>query len=528
MGGSVTDYSALAECRGPLLLSFELGENFLLWSAVSKKKKFGRRMFKGAIELGYSDIDNLAKWFDQFWNRAGNFNHHISLLISGPEMQQRSLTIPVVPKAEIPAVIKSQAKKVYPFDIGKGLLGWRIIDKAEWGGNLKYVVFTQALSENWNDWLESIFGKFIDNVSLITSSGQAFECMLSKTVDQFSDGDSFLIRLKMNIVETGFFHNGHLEFFREVPVESLTDGGTVAELRRSVGIEENTVTDPDLDQERIIREAQAIIDDAVDYYQGQFGQRDIRTVLISLPSQYSIGIVNPARFGAKTEIIDLCDKKRIANHCQLSGIATEFDEYSQWMSVFPNKRVSASLINLLPEKLQKKKKAARDFRYSLIGLALILVVIVSFSIPKAISINMLENGLNESWLFVTDAESDPVLSGLDEYRQKAVQLGEIVSIFKEEKKLGLSKPLRLLSHLSQKDIKLNLVDISRGTDGQAIVNVEGVVLGSSDRQEPSLYSYTMGLREHPAVRRLELKNKWTATQLGTKNVFFNIEMVVSQ
>lgn len=515
----------LPDRREPLLLTFELGENLLLWTAISRNRKGSKPLFRGAVEFGYGDVDGLAGWFEHFWKRAGEFEHEIRLMISGPEIVQRCLMVPVVPKSELPAVVKSQAKRVYPFEVGKGLYGWKVIDKVEWAGSLKYEIFVQALDEHWRDWLPRLFGDLYSNMVLITSSGQVLENLLGATVKGFEDEDSYLIRLKANYLETALFHNGHLEFFREVPVDSLTDVGDLTDLKRLVGVEEGH-DGSGISEQLVFDDVTSIIRDALDYYHGQFGQRTVRTVYTCMPPGLSERIGEYAVGAIGDRVVDLSEKYRIAEHSKLSGVTTEFQDYPQWMSAYPILRIPSSIVNLLPDRIRRRKKEKQQFRYSLIALFLVTVSLVSMSAFKSLSIRALQATVNENRAIAGDAVSDSLLTVLSGYEDRATALQRNVSLASGRTDLSFLIPLRILSNLSRDNVRLNSVDMSPVAPGEIELKIEGDVIGPKERQEAEFYTYLTNLEKHPAVKEINLKDKNVVNQQGSSKLRFLLRIVV--
>gem|GEM_PF-3234139 len=514
----------LPDKREPLILTFELGENLLLWTAISQKGKSSKPMFRGAVEFGYGDIDGLAGWFEHFWKRAGEFEHEIRLMISGPEIVQRCLMVPVVPKSELPSVVKSQTKKVYPFEVSKGLHGWKVIDKVEWAGGLKYEIFVQALDEHWRDWLPRLFSDLCSNMILITSSGQVLENLLGVTAEGFKDEDSYLIRLKADVLETALFHKGHLEFFREVSVDSLADASDFTDLKALVGAEEGLDRNG-VSEQLVFDDVTSIIRDALDYYHGQFGQRNVRTVYTCMPPGLSVKIGEYAVGAIGDRVVDLSEKSRIAEHSKLSGVTSEFQDYPRWMSAYPIRKVPSSIVNLLPDSVRGKKKEKRQFRYSLIALLLVTVSLASTSVFKSLGIRALQATVDESRAVVGDAGSAPVLSILSGYEERASKLQENASLVRTAGHASFHTPLRLLSHLSRNNVRLNSVDMSVSAPGETALKIEGEVIGPKERQEAEFYTYLTEIEKHPAVKKIDLKSKTVANQQGNSKLLFLLHMV---
>ncbi len=520
------DLTGMPKADCPMLFVIELGEESLSWTIVSRSRKKNRPMHRGGVELGYGDIDSLSQWFEHFWDAAGDYDHEIHLVVTGPETLERTFVIPAVPKSELAVVVKSQAKKVYPLNIEKGLFGWKVIGKVERATGEKYQIYSLLLGDHWYDWLKKIFGTCMNCVTLITSSGQQFETLLNETESKFKSEDSYLIRLKSNVVETGFFHNGYLEFFREVPVDSLSDDGTVAELRRIVGIEEQAAEDSEPDRDLVVNELRSIIVDALDYYQGQFGQRRINSAYLCMPGIFSDPVTDFVQSTFGTDVVNLCDKERVAAHCKLAGVETASYSYSSWATTFPKRKIGRNLLNLVPETIKSRKKEIGRFRCSWMGLALVLITISVLSGVKMVTTNSINERLLEYRAMIADVESSPTLSTLTERKMWIDELTESYSQIYSESRSSFKAPLQILSHQSADVVRLNSVTIDYGSSGESTVEIEGEVIGAVDRQEAVLYMYLSNIENHPAVREFELTSKGTSTQFGVKKTSFSLRLVV--
>ncbi|MBU1318419.1 MAG: hypothetical protein KKG33_06660 [candidate division Zixibacteria bacterium] len=505
-----------------LLLTFELCENMVFWTAVRRKQKKGEHMYRGSVELGYEDIDELAVWFEHFWKAVGDKRHEIHIQVSGPELQQRSFMIPVVPKSELNAVVRSEAKRVFPLEIDKGLFGWKVIGKVDWAGGMKYHVYSLLLGENWILWLTKLFGEHLHGIALVTANGQMYECNLNHKADNFAAEDSYLTRLKLNVVETAFFHEGRLEFYREVPVDSLTDGGTVGDLKRIVGMESN---DASPNHGLVSSELKTIMRDAIDYYQGQFGQRSIKTAYISMPSHLSeeIGKFVTTVIGGK--VVDLSERSSVREYCRRLKIADDISDCSQWMSIYPCRKINSSIVNLVPKFIMKARQESRIFKYSLVWCLMVLLSVAALTIFKYTSIVSIEKHLIEQQSLVEHVESAPVLQHLSGFEAKTVDLQGHLATLGSSRQSRFRAALVLLSSLSRESVRLNTVNVSdRGTGG-SVIGLTGEVVGPNEKQEAELYMYVSGLRDHPMVEDIKIGSKRTSSQLAVKRTLFSMEVV---
>ena len=86
-------------------------------------------------------------------------------------------------------------------------------------------------------------------------------------------------------------------------------------------------------------------------------------------------------------------------------------------------------------------------------------------------------------------------------------------------------PLRLLSHLSRNNVRLNSVDMSVSTPGETALKIEGEVIGPKERQEAEFYTYLTNIEKHPAVKEIDLKSKTVANQQGSSKLQFLLHIV---
>jgi len=512
----------LPESNRSLLLTFELCENIVFWTAVCRKQKKGEHMYRGSVELGYENIDELAVWFEHFWKAVGDKRHEIHIQISGPELQQRSFMIPVVPKSELDAVVRSEAKKVFPLEIDKGLFGWKVIGKVNWAGGMKYHVYSLMLGKNWILWLTKLFGEYLHGVALITANGQMYECNLNHTVDNFADEGSYLTRLKLNVVETAFFHEGHLEFYREVPVDSLTDGGTVGDLKKIVGMESN---DASPNHDLVISELKTIMHDAIDYYLGQFGQRSIKTAYISMPSHLSEEIGKFVTTVIDGNVVDLSEKSSVREYCRRLKIADDIADCSQWMSIYPCRKINSLIVNLVPKFLVKARQESRLFKYSLAWCVMVLLSVAALTIFEHTEIVNIEKHLMEQQSLVEHLESSPALQSLSGFEAKTADLRGHLATFGSNRQSHLKAPFVLLSSLSRENVRLNSVNVSDGGTGGSVISLTGEVIGPNEKQEAELYMYVSGLRDHPMVEDIKIGSKRRSSQLAVKRTLFSMEII---
>ncbi len=517
----------IPQFRQPQLLTFEVGENLLLWTAVPKKRR-GGELLKGAVELGYGDPEGLVSWFQHFRGQIGDSDHEIRLAVSGPEIIERCFMVPVVPKAELPAVIRSNAKNVLPFDVDKGLHGFKIVEKVEWAGGIKYEVFLQALGEHWNDWLLKMFGDLLERVTIVTSCGQMIEYLLRETTEDFFDRDAYVIRIKSDLLETALFHKGHLEFFREVTIDSLAERQYVSSMKKLLDQDDPGDGDIEESMERIVSDVRSLIGDALDYYQGQFGQRKISAVYIAVPPALVEPIASHATRSISDNVIDLNDENRIAIHSKKVGVSIDIEDYSQWMSVIPIRKMKTSVVNILPRDIKERRTTKLVSRYGLISLVFLIAILASFSVVTAFSNRALKQSVEENRLIAGEAGADPVLDALSNFEAKAISLDEYASMARTDRSLPIKTVLVVLSQSAHENVKLNGLEVIADDQLGLKVVASGEVMGPLDRQEVEFYAFMTSLEKHHLVKSMELKSKGMQTKSGDTTLHFAFILVVGQ
>ncbi len=519
----LADSRRLRELKSPVLFTVDLREQSLNWTAVAKSRR-AAPVLRGSIEIGYTDLESLSGWMMRFFERLGEIDIDIHLIISGPEMVQRCFRIPKVPRSEIPAVLRSSARKLYPFDLNRSLFGWRISDSVEWAGGLKYEIFSQALSNEWREWLCRIFGDRIDSVSLVTSSGLYLEKIITDLVPGFNESGTLLIRLNGHTAETGIFHEGGLEFYREVTVDTLAEDNTVSDLKRMIGESESMEDNASASKSEVIASLRSLVGDVLDYYYGQFGQRKIKRVICLVPSEYSDSVAEFARQSIATEVINLNTESVIARHSRIAGITSVFSDYPVWISCYPNWKRRDFDINLLPEEVKSRHSLKIKNRLAATSLVIAVLVMAVMSILAATEVESLEQHLTRTKANLERLEADPVLPLLSAFESRVETLRENVKLYVARGVPSIKRPFLALSRNSKETVRLDGVEINRLPSGfQA--NVSGYSVGPSDAQEAEYYTYLRALETDPNIRAIAPGMKKIETQFGRQKLGFTHEVV---
>lgn len=519
----LADSRRLRELGSSILFTVDLKEQSLNWTAVAKSRR-AVPMLRGSIEIGYTDLDSLSGWMTRFFERLGEIEIDIHLVISGPEMVQRCFRIPKVPRSEIPAVLRSSARKLYPFDLSRSLFGWRISDSVEWAGGLKYEVFSQGLSNEWRDWLIKIFGDRINSVSLITSSGLYLEKIITDLLPGFNESGTLLIRLNGHTAETGIFHEGGLEFYREVTVDSLAEDNTVSDLKRMIGESDSAEDNTAASKSEVIASLRSLVGDVLDYYYGQFGQRKIKRVICLVPSEYSDSVTEFAQQSIAAEVINLNTESVIARHSRQAGITSVFSDYPVWISCYPIWKRRDFDINLLPDEVKSRHSLRIKNRLAASTLVLAVLVMAVMSILKATEVESLESQLATKKANLERLEADPVLPLLSAFESRVQTLKENVKQYVARGVPSIKRPFLALSRNSKETVRLDGVEITRLPSGFQ-TNVSGYSVGPNDAQEAEYYTYLRALETDPDIRTVMPGMKKLETQFGREKLGFAHEFV---
>jgi hypothetical protein len=510
----------------PMLYTFEVDDSQVLWSAVPLSRSKDCHLQHGLAEVGYGQEEGLLDWFEKFRALAGDFKHEIHFQVSGPEILRRTFMVPVVPKRELESVVRRQASKNYPFPIQEGLFGWKIIDQLEWAGGPKYEVYSQALAGHWHDWLAKMLGGLQYRLTFLGSSGQQFEQLLKLHSPDFNAIDSYMIRIKADTIETGFYHRGHLEFYREVPVEALADDETVRSLQQALG---DVTTITNLESSLLLNDIRIIISDALDYYYGLYGQRTIGRVFLCLPPEITAKCASFIENSIGVEVIDLCDEKRVQAHCRSAALQCGREQYFRWISVVPKRKLASSLVNVLPRRIKKTQRENVLFRAGvtlLLVVVLLLATVTGFQLISNWNQGREVERLEEEIAMI---QGDAVLSTLKDYGRQIAQLTRNLAGYKKENNSALVGGLAVFSQVSREDVRLNKLRLIRRPDSKSLlVELEGEISGPDHRQEGVLFGFLTSLTAHPLVESAAVISKRSEGQFDRTRLVFNLEVRVRQ
>lgn len=507
---------------GRCQITFEIGDDTLLWSAMPLKYHRKRSdLIRGIAEVGYSDFEQLAGWFESFWIHCGSTKHSLRILISGSDILNRTFTAPIVPKGELAAVAVSRAKQVFPFDVSQGLFGWELLETVKKGDHEVYSIHGQALGSQWHAYLNRLLGQHIEDLVYVGSSSHQLERILRTTAPGFKDEDSCLVRLKGRVFEVALFFNGKLEFFREAPLDALSGGGTLALLRGMAGLtNESPVADG---QVLGVDEINRFVRDALDFYYGQFSQRRIRTAYLCFPPQYLTEISDFISTRIDGEIHDLNTEPSIETHSKKSDVAPLTDDYPLWLTTLPNRKShSSTTVDMSPDFLKMHRSERRRFSYALVGLVCSAIIVMTMTALQIFSVGNIQSELNVKQSMVQEILQDPVMGRLETERQRTEHLTQDLLPVWEKPSDELVLAMRVFSEVAIKPVRLETMRLWRETEAACKVEICGIVIGPNDRQEPQLYAYMKTLRDNPNVISVQLTSKSSNVQFGNKTLTFEM------
>ncbi|MBD3332726.1 hypothetical protein GF356_07740 [candidate division GN15 bacterium] len=503
------------------LVTFEISETWAQWTATPHSRRKRSEWVHQRVPIGYGEPDRLAGWFDEFWTLNGDRPHEVHLLVSGPEMLQRSFFVPEVPAKELPAVVKSQAKHVFPFDIRRGLFSFKQIDRIERAGVPTLEIHALALGDTWPVFIQRMFGKWLANVTLITSSGQKAELWLSRVGNTFTEEDTLLVRLRDNVLETAFYRKGQQEFYRETVVDSLP----------SADFNPEATTDgqsADQTNPRVFGDMRRIIRDALDYYLGQTPDRHIQTVYLCLPPSYDeeINLYVDTELGARA--VGIASPSYIEQHLEQTGIHQLSSQYCSLCSLLPPVGQVDSLLNLLPRQVEQARRVARIKSSGSVALAAGLLAMVVISALQYLDYRQTDTLVNVQLSQVANLEQHPLITELNQTTRQAGMLRGDLQPFDRQPDPGMRYALQVLSSVARDGIALDNIRMTAEPGGGCILTVKGQVTSGQGHHESALYAYLVDLKSIEGIGRVDLLSKNTTEQFGERTVHFAVEVEVGR
>jgi hypothetical protein len=508
---------------GRCLVTIEVSESWLQWSAtpVSRRRRSG--WSSQSVDVGYGQPDRLIAWFDEFWTLNGSRRHELHLLVSGPDILQRSFFVPEVPPRELRAVVTSQAKHVFPFDIRTGLFAYRRIDRFERSGVPTLEIHALALGGNWPSLIDRIFGSRLCDVTLITSTGQKTKPWLEQVSNSFAEEDTLLVRLNGNVLEAAFYRRGEQEFFRETVIDSLPP------LKAGLG-DDNWASESQVatTNPRVFADIRRVIRDALDYYLGQTPDRHVQTVYLCLPPAFDEEINLYVDTELNARAVSLTTPAFAERHLKNVGLRSLGSRYCSLCSLLPPLGPVDSLINLLPERVKSQRRLRRFGRLGRVALAAVLISIAVISSLQYLEYRQLSTLLQRQLSQVTELEQHPLISDLNNTTRRASLLRGELQPFNRQPDPGLRYAMQVLSSIAREGVALERVQLNPRQHGGSTLTVDGKVRSDQGRQESLLYAYLIDLKATAGIGKVDLLSKNSTQQFGQRTVHFTARAEVGQ
>lgn len=512
-------------------LSIELGNNYIVWS-INKTSLTSSKICNSGL-ITETDICNpeiacqhLEKIIAENNITRGNVNLYLSLTAA----LLRCSYIPVVPKNELAQVVKWEANKVFPFKLDTALYDWKIVDTVNWGGVKKYEVQIAAIPKlNVAAIIELLKSKGLQ-LNRITFAALAWEDILrlndsqSKSKNSPKDNDTgnvALARMVGNDLTLLFFQNYYLEFMRENNIESGNLSGGFEESLRFLNETEDGSISQNIDAESIDFEIIAKnITDSLDYYFGQFSQRNIDKILISFPPQIAAQAIEKLQSLLGIEIVTAYDEKvplespgNVPAHLLLPS-----GDY--------RKRKIKSL-NILPTKYRLKLKEKKHLKISVYTAIIALAFILGLSVLQFMQMQNITNAnrnLQENInLMIASQPYQLVQDLLTSENNILMNINNI-----DQKSLTTSNLLKALSQITPQDIRITQLEMfSVHTDDglkKYLVTLSGFTVPQTLYPEISLAEYIKALRLVPQISGVILVKQELRLQTGGQRLLFNLNM----
>jgi hypothetical protein len=207
-------------------------------------------------------------------------------------------------------------------------------------------------------------------------------------------------------------------------------------------------------------------------------------------------------------VVDLCDAEHVSTHRRLCGLRTDIEDYPRWVLVLPRSARSKIRVDLSPQQVKKQRKEKRYF-WRLLAVSVIVLLVLGFlSLYEQVVVGSLEEQLHQSADVVPQHEADVQLAQIAIDQERLKELKSNLSLLGGDKDGGTVQLLKLLSHLSKPEVRLNRVQIFGGDDGRNVtMKISGIVDAPPERQESLLFGYVTSLEENPLVESVAIERK---------------------
>ena len=516
--------SSLCDKLKTTRLMVELGNGYIVWSIYSCSLKKLNLCHSGMITANnMSDPGIVGSYLQNLINQYNLAGAEIDLFLNISDALLRCHYIPAVPKNELEQVVTWESNKIFPFTFDKSYYDWRIAESLEWGGSKKHEIQAAAIPQ---DRIQPVFDLLQNNslkINRITYSSLAWEDYLRQnhTAEKSAEGGNLaLARLVGNELTILFFHKYFLEFMRENNLEAGSLGGGFEESLRFLNENNDSAVYNNLDVENIKYENIARdINDSLDYYYGQFSQRNIDKILLAFPPVIQNQAVHKIRdlLGVAVESAYTIDEAK--------STSNEVPANLFLPSGYIGNKKSRSL-NLLPQSYRKLQTEKKRFRMSLFAAGIILLLIVGVSFFQQWQIKTESYTAQNLQSNLDQLMSSPAYAKIQALR--AVEqnfLTQVNSIDSKSKRVV--EFLKALSNLTPSDIRLMYIDLYQNINsetGNYYIDLQGFTRADGGFPEVRLAGFIKALRQIEFIANVKLQNQEMVLQSGGKRLTFNLEL----
>lgn len=508
-------------------LAVELGGNYIVWSVFCCSIKNLKMCKSGMLTAdNMSDPEIACTHLQNLIIQNNLVEAEVDLYLSIPDALLRCHYIPAVPKNELEQVVVWESNKIFPFTFNQAFYDWKIAETLEWGGSKKYEIQAAAVPQ---DRIRPIFDLLHKNalkIKRITYTSLAWEEYLRhchKGNKGTESGNIALARLVGNDLTILFFHKHFLEFMRKNNLESGSLGGGFEESLRFLNEDSTSTVDNNLAINNIkLEDIARDINDSLDYYYGQFSQRNIDKVLIAFPRQIQDQSVAKLRDLLGVEVQSAYD----------SGVTGQFDSEVPVNLLMPSGYVSrykSESLNLLPEYYHKKLAEKKRLRISFFAAALVVILIAGISFFQQWQIN---TNINTTKNLKANLEKLKTSQAYDKIQSlTALEQNLIAQVRTIENHSGRpAEFMKALSNLTPGDIRI--LNINTFMDKSTVpalcrISLNGFVKADAGFPEVLLADYIKTLKQVEFVNSVQLKNDNIVLQSEGRRLKFNLELEIN-
>jgi len=512
-------------------LSIELGNNYIVWSIYKPSLTSGKICYSGIItETDICDPEKACQYLEGIIADHNITRGNVNLYLSLTAALLRCSYIPVVPKNELAQVVNWEANKVFPFNLDSALYDWKVVDTVNWGGVKKYEVQIAAIPKlNILPIFELFQSKGLQ-VNHISFAALAWEDILKlndsqnklkKSKYDKETGNVALARMVGNDLTLLFFQNYKLEFIRENNIESGNLSGGFEESLRFLNETEDGTISQNIDAESIDFDIIAKnITDSLDYYFGQFSQRNIDKILILFPHQIAAEAIEKLQTLLGIEIVNAYSKNVPVETCP------DVPAHLLLPSGDYRKRKFTSL-NILPQQYRLKLKERKHLKLSIYTATITLVFMLGFSILQFMQMKNMNNAnrnLQENLARIMGSQAYQLMQNLTASENSILM--NISNI--NQKSLITLNLLKAVSHITPQDIRITQLEmLSVLTDDgrkKYRVTLNGFTVPQTAYPEITLSKYIKALKLVPQINKVKLKKQEMQLKTGGQRLIFNLEM----